>query len=211
MSEGYNTEPRFFTSLFNSVDYFQNENLIFQRCEKTGYDEGVTNLNGLIKIAKKYINQQKSYRLGYDKFIIFFDLDTYVADLSKVKQIILDNQNEFIFAFSNPAIELFLLMAKTESEFSNILKNHGAKILTNQMINNERYVYSLFKNEFSIDSKLCSADFSPIIQNYKNIVNNEQKFMNRFLDNADKQLSCNICYILENVVNETFDLIKYFE
>lgn len=212
LSEGYNTEPKFFTTLFNSLVYFQNKNLKFVKCEKTGTDEGVTDLEGLINIARKYIASEKDkFVPNFDKFIIFFDLDVFKGNIEKVKEIIKREQDNFIFAFTYPAIELFLLMSLPLEEFKKQLDDNLQELIANDFVGNDRFVCKMFKKIFKFDPKSSDVDFTNIVKNYRNIINNEIKFCNKFLDKCDEKITSNIAFVLDKIVKEKFDEIKYSE
>ena len=99
LTDGTLTEPKFFDELFNSTAFINNKDVRIIKCEKTGDDEGVSNCIGLIKLAKKHIENNPSFRNGYDKVLIVFDLDVYINYLPIIIEYI-KSEPDLLFAYS---------------------------------------------------------------------------------------------------------------
>ena len=70
--EGQNTEPLFLRPFLESSNYISSKEVRFKEFEKNGRDIGATNVEKLISLAKKFKNNAKEYKKGFDKIIIFF-------------------------------------------------------------------------------------------------------------------------------------------
>lgn len=206
LSDGVLTEVKFFDSLFNETQIINSPNVRFVKCEKTGGDEGVSDGLGLLRLAKQYIQNSKDFRKGYDKVMIVFDLDTYISNLSLIIQAINEN-NDIIFAYSNPSFELLLLLCKDSNFIKKSTSDLLSQILKNNYVGNDRFVYHLLRTQYHFDSKNRHANFLTVAKNINDI---DLSDLNIFIDRACKRLTCNIPYILDMIQKDRVDEIVYF-
>lgn len=213
LSEGTLTEPQFLEKLITGSPYFKNNtNLRFYRVERSGNDFGINKLSGMIDLAKKtIISDSKKFTKSRDKILVFFDLDIYHNSINKIKKIIEQNRNYFIFIFTNPAIELFLLLCK-ENSYEECVRKNLDKILENDYNKNthRRFIHQLVVDNFQIDPKKSDSDFSAFSNGLSFAINQEKMYMEQKLINVNERLISNFGYILEKIKNNNFEEIEYF-
>lgn len=213
LSEGTLTEPRVLNAILNKSTYLLSNNAIrFYEVERTDQDFGVNSLKGMIDIAyKNVINNRDIFSKKRDKVIIFFDLDIYHEDYNEIKKIINDNKKYIIFVFTNPAIELFLLLCK-DGSYENIIQPNINDILRNERIagTNRRYIHQLVVDTFGVDPKNNKEDFIVFSNGLLTAINQEKLFISQKLSNPDNNLISNFGYIFEHIKNNDFDSIDYF-
>lgn len=207
LTEGTVSEMNFFDALFNFTNYFNNKGVNLIKCEKTGNDEGVSNFNGLIKLAKKYIESSKDFKIGYDKVLIVFDLDTYINNLQEVIDLIECNKDNIIFGYTNPSFEVLILMCLEEGSLSLLKEYERNAIIQNEFVGRERYIYYLIKQKYGFDSKNHSEDFLKVAKKFNNAINQN---VNIYIDRAISEITCNVHYVLESIKNNNIDEIEYF-
>ena len=206
LTDGTLTEVRFFDELFNSTNFVSNKDIRIVKCEKTGDDEGVSNGLGLIKLAKKYIESNPSFRKGYDKVLVVFDLDVYKNNLNDIINAI-HNEKDILFGYTNPSFELVLLLCLDKNFISNLSEAKRKNIIENEFIGNDRYIYHLIKKEYHFDSKNRSSNFLLVANCVSNSI---AQSINIYIDNASDSLTCNIPYLLSKINNNEIDDIVYF-
>ena len=206
LSDGVLTEVKFFDSLFNETQIINNLNVRLVKCEKTGGDEGVSDGLGLLRLAKQYIQNSKDFRIGYDKVMIVFDLDTYINNLDLIAEAIKEN-DDIIFAYSSPSFELLLLLCIDRNFIKKSSNDVIHKILKNGYVGNYRFIYHLLKTRYHFDSKNRHTNFINVACKIKEIDLND---LNIYLNKAQEYLTCNIPYILEMIQKDKIDEIVYF-
>lgn len=115
-----------------------------------------------------------------------------------------------ILCYTNPAIELFILLTKSNS-FETIIKPHEKEILANKYIpgTKERFIYHLLKESMQLDSKDKSTDFRPVIANFDIAFAQENIYLNHHLSKAANCLTSNIGYVLKKIEQDEIDQITY--
>ena len=211
LSEGTLTEPSFLISLITRSDYMNyNDSVRFYPVERDGSEFGINSLRGMVDIAKKHIiNKEKRFSKKRDKVIIFFDLDIYHESIEDVKRIIEENKKYIIFVFTNPAIELFLLLC-VEGSYEKIIMPKIENILKNEK--NEfgrRYIHQLLIDCTSVDPKDRSADFDFFSSKIDVAIRQEKLYISSTLSNPDKYLISNFGRVLERIRNNDFSPIDY--
>lgn len=218
LCEGENTEPEFITKILRNADFIKNDGVSFEKVTKTENDRGVSNFDGLIKLANEVIENAKrenKYHKG-DKVLVVFDLDVYYKT-DKVQHIIDEmnkNKDKMIFAFTNPAIELFLLMCYSKDAYEKWIAPNKEKIVENEFVTSDdgkkrRYIADLFLKVTGIDSKVASADFSVFSKNIQFGINQEKIFLKQKISAKSNCLISNFGYVLESIKNNTYDSIVY--
>ena len=203
--EGQNTEPLFLHPFLESSNYISSKNVRFRRFEKTGRDVGASNVEKLIKLAKDYKKKTKEFKKGFDKIIIFFDLDVYKNNQKVINGLLNLIDNDIILAYTNPSIELFLLLTLKNS-YETIIEPKKELILKNDYINGKRYIYDLFLRTTNINSKSKDGKVSLLSNDFEIALRQEKLFLNTHIDRASTELTSNIGYIFEKIKNNDFDI-----
>lgn len=217
LSEGANTEPGFLEKVLTNATYISNKGVTFIKVNKTENDKGVTDFDGLLKLAYTVINNKENhFNKRKDKLMLVFDLDVYYArnNIDYIKQKIKDNCKNIIFVFANPAIELFLLLCWSSDAYEKIVAPNMNEILKNDWIistdgKKRRFVADLFFETTGIDSKINSADFTFLASNIQNGVNQENIYLSQKIGAGKDKLISNFGYVLEKIKNNSFDSIDY--
>ena len=207
--EGKNTEPEFINALIYKSDIVNKRDAHFIDLAKTGNDEGRTSPYQLIQIAKDFKKNHKDFRNSYDKIIVFFDLDVFSNNQKEINKLLLAKDNDIILCYTNPAIELFLLLTLKQS-YEKYIEPHKKEILDNEYYKDtkERYVYHLAKEVLKLDTKSKSNKLSLLAKDFKNAYFQE-KLINHHLNKAATQLTSNIGYVFNKITNNKYDEIKY--
>ncbi len=205
--EGKNTEPLFIAPFIENSNYIDSREIRFIQFEKTDSDVGVTNLPQLIKLAKKF-KQNSTFRKGYDKIIIFFDLDVYKNNQSAINKIMNLIDDDIILAYTNPSIELFLLLTYPRT-YETIIEPKAKEILKNDFVGKKRYINNLFTDYSKINSKSSDGQVSLLSENFETAISQERMFLNQFIDLASTKLTSNIGYIFEKLKKSEFDINYY--
>lgn len=204
--EGQNTEPLFINSFIKNSTYFDSKKIRFVYFEKTENDCGVTNIKQLIELAKKYKKNNKSFRKSYDKILIVFDLDVFKNNQNEINEILIHIDNDIILAYTNPAIELFLLLTLKNSYEEHINK-YKNEILKNDFVNDKRFIYNLFCQLTNIDSKSSNENINTLVERFEIAIAQENLYLNHYLDKAANELTSNIGYVFKKIKNLDFDII----
>ncbi|MCI5744834.1 MAG: RloB family protein [Erysipelotrichaceae bacterium] len=201
--EGQNTEPLFLRPFLESSNYISSKEVRFKEFEKNGRDIGATNVEKLISLAKKFKNNAKEYKKGFDKIIIFFDLDVFKNNQEKINGLLDLIDNDIILAYTNPSIELFLLLT-IKNSYENIIEPRKKEILKNEFIGKKRYVYDLLLKTSNINSKSKDGQVALFSENIEVAIQQENLFINTYIDKASKELTSNIGYIFSKIKNNDF-------
>ncbi len=205
--EGQNTEPLFIAPFIENSNYIDSREIRFIQFEKTDSDFGVTNLPQLIKLAKKF-KQKNTFRNGYDKIIIFFDLDVYKNNQSAIDKIMMLIDNDIILAYTNPSIELFLLLTYPRT-YENLIEPKTKEILKNDFVGKKRYINKLLTDYSKINSKSSNGQVSLLSENFETAILQERMYLNQFIDLASTKLTSNIGYVFEKLKKLDFDINYY--
>lgn len=96
-----------------------------------------------------------------------------------------------------------------DADFINkLLVEDKKRILDNQFVGADRYIYHFIKKQYCFDSKDRNANFRMVANNVANSLSQD---INITIDNAKRELTCNIPYVLSVINNNQFDSISYFE
>jgi len=214
--EGANTEVSLINPLLAHSAFFAKSPVIFRRLDKTEREWGVTNPIGLITIAKDYIAKhcgpRGDFRSGRDKILIVFDLDVLKNDQTKIDALHQEKTGDIILAFTNPAIELFLLLSQKNS-YEQIIEPNKERILKNDYFDptaeeKERFILHLVKEHLGIDPKVHDADFRFILNNVEVAAQQENMYLNHNLSKSAGKLTSNIAYVLLKIRDGKIDEIE---
>ena len=217
LSEGTNTEPGFIEKILTNSGYGLGGEYSFIKVEKTGNDRGVTSLEGLIRLANLIIaDKRHGFNKRKDKILLLFDLDVYGKGrkMEEIKRLIDANKKHIIFAYTNPAIELFLLLCLSADAYETHIAPKRQKILLNEWVTSKddkkrRYIADLFFALSGIDSKKGSTNFATLAKNIQHAVNQERMYLQSKLGNPREHLISNLGYVLEHMKERKIDAIEY--
>lgn len=206
--EGLNTEKYLINPLLSSNSIVKKGKMRFRPITKEDNDVGITNPFSLVKYAKHFIKNEinkGNFLSGRDKVMIVFDLDVFNNNQSQMDKLLKNKTNDMIFCYTNPAIELFLLLTVNQG-YEQIVEPNKDKILANEKNDRgERYVYSLALEKVPGYSKSADADFRFILDNIDNALMQE-KHINNKISKAANKLTSNIAYLLKKFDNNDFDI-----
>lgn len=206
--EGVNTERCLINPLLSSNAIVRKGFVRFKPIIKEGRDEGVTDPFSLIKYAKAFIKKEiknNNFISGRDKVLIVFDLDRLNNSQTQMDSLLKQKTNDIILCFTNPAIELFLLLTISQG-YDLLVEPNVKEILANEKNENgERFVYRLALDNVPGYSKRNDADFRYILENISNALMQEKRINNK-LSKASNRLTSNIAYVLNKIANNDFDI-----
>ena len=217
LSEGANTEPRFIEKILTNAKYIKNDSLTFKMVSKTENDKGVTDLKGLIELAQLVIkNKSNGFKKKTDKIMLIFDLDVYSSGMKmeQVKALIDHHKDNIIFVFTNPAIELFLLLCYSPDCYEKTIAPNIEKILANEWVTSSdgirrRFLADLFFKTTGIDSKTASTDFTSFSDHIQDGINQEAMYLSRCLADPKKKLISNFGLVIDAIKADKMDQIEY--
>lgn len=206
--EGQNTEKYLINPLLSSNSIVKKGKMRFRPIAKEDNDVGVTDPFSLVKYAKRFIKNETAngnFLSGRDKVMIVFDLDVLNNNQAEMDRLLKQKTNDMIFCYTNPAIELFLLLTVNQG-YEQIVEPNKDKILANEKnAQGERFVYSLALERVPGYSKSANADFRFILENIDNALMQERRINNKISKAANK-LTSNIAYLLKKFDNNDFNI-----
>ena len=216
LCEGTNTEPGFLEKILTNANYLKNGSISFVKVNKTENDSGVTDLKGLIKLANQIIeNKENHFSKKKDKVVLIFDLDQYSSNnIDEIKTLIEENKNRIIFVYTNPAIELFLLLCTCENAYDKYISPNVDKILKNDWVissdgKRRRFIADLFFTVSGVDSKKATADFTEIAGNIQFGINQEKIYLTQNISGSSNKLISNFGIVLEKIKDNDVGNITY--
>lgn len=206
--EGQNTEKYLINPLLSSNSIVKDGKMRFRPIEKEGNDRGITNPISLVNYAKKFIKKEianGNFLSGRDKVLIVFDLDVFNNDQTKIDGLLNMINNDIVYCYTNPAIELFLLLTIKQG-YEQVIEPNIKKILANEKDDNgNRFVYNLALKHVPGYSKKEDADFRFILDNIGHALMQEKRINNK-LSSAANNLTSNIAYVLNKLAKDDFDI-----
>ena len=213
--KGENTEKFLINPLLSSNIIVATKNIVFRPIIKEGNDKGITNPFALIKYAIEFVKQEiknKNFLSGRDKVMVVFDLDVMKNDQQKMNELLSLKTNDLILCYTNPAIELFMLLTLPYS-FEKIIEPNKNKILENDFDKNgDRFIYGLLKEnmpKLKDTKRAADIDFTDVIANIEKAFMQE-KFINNKLSQAANNLTSNIAYTINKISKEDFNFEAAF-
>lgn len=210
--EGLVTEPYFIYPFIKYSSFFKDTNdIIFKKVIKINNDKGASNIKTLSKIAKEEIVDVLPFNKKKDKVLFIFDLDIYLNSRNRIIDIMDYCLSYYIFGYTNPSIELFLLLTQENAYNKYIRKNYN-KILNNEFYkkDNKRFINHLFYKITKINSKRNKEKLMLLSLNFNNAIKEERLYLNRFIDKAYNSLTSNIGYVFTKIKENKIDDITYF-
>jgi len=204
--EGKNTEPLFINSLIMNSNIVNKRDAYFLDLLKTKRDVGKTSPFSLIELAMNFKKDKNKFRTGFDKVMIFFDLDVFHNDQKEINKLLKIIDHDIILCYTNPSIELFLLLTRNGS-YEKYIEPNEKLILENNYYKNtdKRYIYHLATKVLKINTKgqnpkiaLLATDFNRAFY--------QEKYLNHYLNKSSKKLTSNIGYVFNKISNNDYDI-----
>lgn len=209
--EGANTERYLINPLLSSNIIVASRNIVFKPIKKEDNDVGITDPFSLIRYSIGIIHNEikkKNFISGRDKMMIVFDLDVLKNDQNKMNDLLKLKTNDMIFCYTNPSIELFMLLTLPNG-YETIIEPKKEAIIRNEYDENgDRYVYGLLKEnmpDLKDTKKEKDIDFTDIISNIDKAFYQE-RFLNYKLTMAANRLTSNIAHVISKISKEDFDI-----
>ena len=206
--EGLNTEKYLINPLLSSNSIVKKGKIRFRPIIKEENDAGITNPFSLVKYAKRFIKNETAkdnFLSGRDRVMIVFDLDVLNNNQEEMNRLLRLKTSDMILCYTNPAIELFLLLTLNQG-YEQIVEPNKNKILANEKNEHgERFVYNLALESVPGYSKSADADFRFILDNIDNALMQEKRINNKISKAANK-LTSNIAYLLKKFDNNDFNI-----
>ncbi len=210
--EGVVTEPYFIYPFIKYSSFFKDtKDIVFKKVIKINNDKGASNIKTLSKIAKEEIVDTLPFNKKKDKVLFIFDLDIYLNNKNNLINIMDYCLSYYIFGYTNPSIELFLLLTK-ENSYNEYIKKNYRKILNNKFYkkDNKRFINHLFYKITNINSKRNKEKLVLLSLDFDTAINQEKLYLNRFIDKAYNKLTSNIGYVFTKIKENKIDEINYF-
>lgn len=206
--EGLNTEKYLINPLLSSNSIVKKGKIRFRQITKEDRDVGVTDPFSLVRYAKRFIRNEiknDNFLSGRDKVMIVFDLDVLNNNQLLMDKLLKSKTPDIIYCYTNPAIELFLLLT-VDHGYEQIVEPNKDKILANEKNDKgERFVYSLALEKVPGYSKKADADFRFILDNIDNALMQEKRLNNKISKAANK-LTSNVAYLLKKFDDNDFNI-----
>lgn len=200
-----NTETWYFRKLIDLKKKLQIHSLIdIILLEKTGKDKDISFPRQLIEFAEEQKNEDNvSFDLHRDKMIIVFDGDIFENKVTDYDEVIALGEKDNILAVSNPSFELFLLLHYKNS-FQEDIEPHIDKIIRNEKIGNQRYIYHLLLKRTGINSKKNPKIGE--LAKYVDIAIEQEKRINEDIHQCKGNVTCNIGKIISMIRNDSIKI-----
>ncbi len=206
--EGLNTERYLINPLLSSNSIVKKGKIRFRPITKEDNDVGVTDPFSLVRYAKRFIRNEiknGNFLSGRDKVMIVFDLDVLNNNQLLMNKLLKSKTADIIYCYTNPAIELFLLLTVNQG-YEQIVEPNKDKILANgKNARGERFVYSLALENVPKYSKSADADFRFILDNIDNALMQEKRINNK-ISKAANRLTSNVAYLLKKFDDNDFNI-----
>lgn len=200
--EGANTETWYFRKLIDIRKFLNIHPLIDIRLlEKTEEDKDISFPRKLITFAE---SQKKNPEISFDeerdKMIIVFDADIFEEKVQDYDDVVALGEENNILAVSNPAFELFLLL-HFEHAYEEDIKMNEEKIIKNQKVGNQTFIYKLLLARTGINPKKNSG-IGELAKKVDVAIEQEKK-INEEIHACKGKVTCNIGKIIEEIRNDS--------
>ena len=167
----------------------------------------------MLELAICDIRSTKGFRKGYDKIIIFFDLDVYRENVGLVRSLIHDyEKKDVVFVYTNPAIELFLLLTLPNS-FETLTQEEKEGILKNDWVDcggeRVRFVHKLLIEKSQVNPKHKGYDVSAFSKGFHHAINQENLYLSTKLEDLERKLISNFGDVFSKIEANDFEHFEY--
>lgn len=199
--EGANTETWYFKRLIDIRKLLNIHPLIDVRLlEKTEGDKDISYPKKLIAFAKSQKdNLEINFDKERDKMIIVFDADIFEEKVQDYDELMKEEEEDTIFAVTNPAFELFLLLHFEDAYEKDIFPNMS-EIIENKKEGNQTFIYKLLLERTGINSKK-NIQIGELATKIDTAIMQEKK-INQNIYECRGKITCNIGQIIEKIKSE---------
>lgn len=198
IAEGANTEKFYFEKLIDERKRLGFKDTIDIRfLEKTEDDRHISYPAHLIKYAERL---KKTGEIEFDdkqdKMVVIFDADIFEKKVRNFQELLRDKSISSIYAITNPAFELFLLL-HIENSFEEIIGPNYSLILENQKVQGKTPVYNILLEKTGMNAK-----HNPDIGNLAlkiDVAIEQEKKINQDISDCKGKLTSNIAQIISGI------------
>lgn len=198
IAEGANTEKFYFEKLIDERKRLGFKDTIDIRfLEKTENDRNISYPAHLIKFAEKLKrNGEIAFDDKQDKMVIIFDADIFEKKVCNFQELLQEKSPNSIYAITNPAFELFLLL-HIENSYEEIIDPNYSLILENQKVQGKTPIYSLLLEKTGMNAK-----HNPGIGNLAlkiDVAIEQEKKINQDISDCKGKITSNIAQIISGI------------
>lgn len=200
--EGKNTETWYFQKLIDLRKTLGIRPMIDIRLlEKTEEDADISYPKKLIEFADiQKENPEIAFDPERDKMIVVFDADIFEEKVTNYDEVIALGEQKNILAITNPGFELFLLLHFNGS-FEEDIQPNVEKIIRNEKVGNQRFIYSLLLKRTNMNSKKNPL-IGELALNVQTAIVQERK-VNQNIYNCKGKITSNIGMIIDGIIHDT--------
>lgn len=201
IAEGANTERFYFERLIDERKRLGFKDTIDIRfLEKTEKDKNISYPAHLIAFAE---NLKKGSEIEfdeqYDKMVVVFDADIFEKKVSNYQELLDMRSGSSIYAVTNPAFELFLLL-HLENSYEEIIEPNYAMILKNEKREGKTPIYQLLLEKTGMNVKRNSSIGQLALK--IDIAIEQEKKVNQDIANCKGRVTSNIAQIISEIKRE---------
>lgn len=198
ITEGANTEKFYFEKLIDERKRLGFKDTIDIRfLEKTEDDRNISYPAHLIKFAEKLKrNGEIEFDYKQDKMVIVFDADIFEKKVSNFQELLQERSPNSIYAITNPAFELFLLL-HIENSYEEIITPNYSLILENQKVQGKTPIYNML-----LENTGMNAKHNPDIGNLAlkiDVAIEQEKKINQDISDCKGKITSNIAQIISGI------------
>lgn len=198
IAEGANTEKFYFEKLIDERKKLGFKDTIDIRfLEKTEEDRNISYPAHLIKFAEKLKkNGEIEFDGKQDKMVIIFDADIFEKKVCNYQELLQEKSKDSIYAITNPAFELFLLL-HIENSFEEMINPNYSLILENQRVQGKTPIYQMLLEKTGINAK-----HNPKIGNLAlniDVAIEQEKKVNQDISDCKGKITSNIAQIISGI------------
>lgn len=201
IAEGANTERFYFERLIDERKRLGFKDTIDIRfLEKTEKDRNISYPAHLIAFAEKLKKSSEiEFDEQYDKIVIVFDADIFEKKVSNYQELINMKSKSSIYAVTNPAFELFLLLHLSNS-YEEVIAPNYAIILENRKEQGKTPIHKFLLEKTGVNVKHNSS-IGQLALNIDIAIEQEKK-VNQDILNCKGRLTSNIAQIISGMKRE---------
>lgn len=198
IAEGANTEKFYFEKLIDERKILGFKDTIDIRfLEKTEKDRDISYPAHLINFAEKLKKSEEiDFDGKYDKMVIVFDADIFENKVSNYEKLLNEKSNSSIYAVTNPAFELFLLL-HIDNSYEEIIVPNYEMIIKNEKTQGKRPIYSFLLEKTGKNAK-HNPNIGELALKIDTAIMQEKK-INQDISNCRGKVTSNIAQIISEI------------
>lgn len=198
IAEGANTEKFYFEKLIDERKRLGFKDTIEIRfLEKTEDDRNISYPAHLIRFAEKLKqNGEIEFDDKQDKMVVIFDADIFEKKVCNYQELLRDKSPNSIYAITNPAFELFLLL-HIENSFEEMISPNYYLILQNHKVQGRTPVYNMLLEKTGMNAK-HNPNIGKLALKIDVAIEQEKK-INQDISDCKGKLTSNIAQIISGI------------